>query len=160
MIPYSVYTAGNAMKPDEEPKVYATHQVREVLGTEYICRKIANRTGVYSRGTVLGLLCELAEVLADELLNGNRVKLGDLGTFGVSLHCTPADSYNNFSKRNIKSVDVNFTPSEMLLRSLSNAEFIQVQSRVKQRAAMKAVKAGESLSLSEMLRDARITPGE
>lgn len=160
MIPYSVYTAGNAMKPDEAPKAYAKHQVREVHSTDYICRKIAERTGVYSRGTVRGLLCELAEVLADELLNGNRVKLGDLGTFGVSLHCKPADSLNNFSKRNITSVNITFTPGEDLQRSLSRAEFVKVESRVKQRAAMKANKVGESLSLAEILRDARITPGE
>jgi predicted histone-like DNA-binding protein len=159
MIPYSVFTVGNAMKLDEAPKAYAKHQVRDVLSTEVLCRKVAEHSA-YSRGAVMGLLIELSEVLTEELLNGNRVKFGELGTFGVSLHCEPADREKDFTKSNIKSVDVTFTPSEVLLENLSYAEFIKVESRVKQRAAMKANKAGESLSLAEMLRDARITPGE
>ena len=140
MIQYSVFTSGKSIKPDEAPKAYATYQSREVMSTDALCRKIAKHSGIYSRGTVLGLLCELREVLTEELLNGNRVKFGELGTFGVSLHCKPASSIDKFTKRNITSVDVTFSPSDPLLDSLGNAEFVQVQTRDKQRAALKASK--------------------
>ena len=78
------------------------------------------------------------------LLNGNKVKFGELGTFGISLQSEPADSLAEFSAKNIKEVNIVFAPGEDFENLRSKAEFKLVSSRAVQAAALKAIKEGES----------------
>ena len=85
MINYSVYMKANPQDPSLPEKAYARNQVTEVWTLEKFCKHIADHNGVYSRGTVKGVISDMCECLVEQLLNGNRIQLGELGTFGISI---------------------------------------------------------------------------
>ena len=123
-------------------KAYARNQVSEVWSLEKFSKHIASHNGVYSRGTVKGVLADMCECLVEQLLNGNRIQLGELGTFGVSISCEGAESIEKFTSKNIKAVNILFMPGEDFENLVNKAEFNCVASRVAQEAVLKAEKAG------------------
>lgn len=145
MIDYSVYMMGNPIKPEEAPKAYAKNQVSEVWTIERFSRHIAEHNGVYSRGTVKGVISDMCECIVEQLLNGNKIQLGELGTFGISISCEGAESMEKFTAKNIKEVNILFAPGEDFENLIDRAEFNQVASRVAQAATLKAEKAGATI---------------
>lgn len=143
MINYSVYMFKNALMEESEEKAYARNQVSKVMSFDEFVRHISAHNGVFSRGTVKGVVSDTCNCLVELLLNGNKVKFGELGTFGISLQSEPADSLAEFSAKNIKEVNIVFTPGEDFENLRSKAEFKLVTSRAVQAAALKAVKEGE-----------------
>lgn len=144
MINYSVFMMANTMRPDEPSKAYAKNQVNEVWTLEKFSKHIADHNGVYSRGTVKGVISDMCECLVEQLLNGNKIKLGELGTFGISISSEGADSMDKFSAKNIKTVNIRFTPGDDFDNLISRAEFNPVSSRLAQAATLKAEKEGKT----------------
>lgn len=143
MIDYSVFLMSNPMKPAEEPKAYATNQVKERITLQKFVSHIADHNGVFTRGTVKGVVSDLCECLVEQLLAGNKVQLGELGDFSLSLSCTGAPSMKEFTANHIKEVNIVFTPGEDFANLRSRAEFNSVPSRLAQAATLKAEKTGE-----------------
>ena len=144
MINYSVYMKGNPSKPEEPEKAYARNQVSEVWPLEKFSKHIADHNGVYSRGTVKGVISDMCECLVEQLLNGNKIQLGELGTFGISISSMGADSLDKFTSKNIKAVNILFAPGVDFENLIGRAEFNLVASRSAQAATLKAEKAGET----------------
>lgn len=143
MINYSVYMKANPQDPSLPEKAYARNQVTEVWTLEKFCKHIADHNGVYSRGTVKGVISDMCECLVEQLLNGNRIQLGELGTFGISISSEGAESLEKFTSRNIKAVNILFMPGADFENLLGRADFNCVASRVAQEAVLKAEKTGE-----------------
>ena len=116
----------------------------EIWPLEKFAKHIADHNGVYSRGTVKGVLADSCECLVEQLLNGKKVELGELGTFGISLSCEGAPSVKEFSAKNIKAVNILFAPGTDFENLINRAEFNLVASRSAQAATLKAEKAGET----------------
>ena len=151
MINYSVFTWKNPMMDDAEEKAYAKNQVVKVLSFDEFVRHIASHNGVFSRGTVKGVVSDTCSCLVEQLLAGNKVQFGELGSFGVSLQCEPANSLAEFSAKNIQEVNIVFTPGEDFENLRSKAEFKLVTSRAVQAAALRAVKEGEdTINLADL----------
>ena len=144
MINYSVYMYSSPFMKDETPKAHARNQISEIWTLEKFAKHIADHNGVFSRGTVKGVLSNMCECLVEQLLNGNKIQLGELGTFGITLSSEGAESVDKFSSKNITGVNIRFTPGEDFADLISRAEFNRVSSRVAQQATLKAEKAGES----------------
>ena len=89
MINYSIMIMGTkpgTKKADiTETKAYGTAQVHEVLDMDDFCKHIADHNSPFSKGTVKGILTDAVCCLKEQLLAGNKVKLGDLGDFHVEL---------------------------------------------------------------------------
>lgn len=134
----------NHFSNDATPKAYAKNQVNEVWPIEKFAKHIADHNGVYSRGTVKGVLSDMCECLVEQLLNGNKIQLGELGTFGISISSEPAENLNDFSAKNIKEVNIVFSPGADFENLINRAKFNPVASRVVQNAALKAEKNGEA----------------
>lgn len=143
MIDYSVYMMRNPLKPELPEKAYAKNQVSEIWQLEKFAKHIADHNGVYSRGTVKGVLSDSCECLVEQLLNGKKVELGELGTFGISLSSEGAPSVKEFSAKNIKAVNILFAPGPDFENLINRAEFNLVASRAAQAATLKAEKAGD-----------------
>ena len=124
-------------------KAYAKNQVNEIWSLEKFAKHIASHNGVFSRGTVKGVLSDMCECLVEQLLNGNKIQLGELGTFGISISCDPAESLEKFTSKNIKAVNILFAPGEDFENLLHRAEFNSVASRAAQAATLKAEKGNE-----------------
>jgi len=145
MIDYSVCLLPNPFKPEEEPLAYGKNQIREIWSLEKFCQHIASHNSVYSRGMVKGILSDMCECLVEQLLNGNKIKLGELGDFSVSLSTNGAVSKDKFTEDNIKAVNIIFTPGDDFENLRPKAEFNLVASRAAQAAVLKAEKANETI---------------
>ena len=144
MIDYSVYMMRNPLKPDLPEKAYAKNQVSEIWNLEKFSKHISDHNGVYSRGTVKGVISDMCECLVEQLLNGMKIQMGELGTFGISISSEGADSIDKFTSKNIKTVNILFAPGTDFENLINRAEFNLVPSRLAQAATLKAEKAGEA----------------
>lgn len=160
MIDYSVYMMTPTFSRDETPKAYAKNQVSEIWTLEKFAKHIADHNGVYSRGTVKGVISDMCECLVEQLLNGNKIQLGELGTFGISISSEGAESIDKFTAKNIKAVNILFDPGKDFENMIDRADFNPVASRAAQIATLKAEKAGESMvDLAAAKGGSTTTPG-
>lgn len=142
MINYSIFMMLNQLMKDGKEKAYAKAQVKEVMTFQKFVQHIADHNGVYSRGTVKGVISDMCECLVEQLLEGKKVQLGELGSFWISLSCEGAESIDKFTQESIKAVNIIFTPGEDFENLIGKAEFNLVSSRIAQAATLKAEKAG------------------
>ena len=144
MIEYSIYMMGNPIKPEEPQKAYAKNQVREIWDLNKFCKHIASHNAGYSRGMVKAILSDMCDCIVEQLLNGNKIKLGEFGVFSISINCEGAESLEKFTAENIKNVNIKFSPGEDFEDLRSMAEFNPVASRAGQAAVLKAEKNNET----------------
>ena len=132
MIDYSVFMMKSTFAPDSKPKAYAKLQLRETWDMDRFAKYMAEHYRTYNRGMVKGLLTDVSACLAELLLKGIKVNLGELGTFGTTISCSGAESVEAFKKKDIKSLNVVFTPGGDLKDLVDRAEFNLVASRATQ----------------------------
>ena len=142
MINYSVFLLPNQMNKEEAPKAYARAQVKEVMTFRKFVDHIAEHGG-HKRGQVKGVLSDMCSCLVEQLLEGKKILLDDLGNFWISLTCVGAESCEAFTSKNITGVNIIFTPGEDFQNLINDAEFNLVASRTTQAASLKAEKMGE-----------------
>ena len=78
------------------------------------------------------------------LLEGKKIRMGDLGDFSVSLSSRGAADAQSFSAQNITDLKVIWEPGVAFKSLLPDAEFNLVASRAAQAKVIKAIKAGEN----------------
>ena len=142
MINYSVFLLPNQMNKEEAPKAYAKAQVKEVMTFRQFVAHIAEHGG-HKRGQVKGVLSDMCSCLVEQLLEGKKILLDDLGNFWISLTSMGAESCDAFTAKNITGVNIIFTPGDDFQNLIGRAEFNLVASRVAQAATLKAEKMGE-----------------
>lgn len=81
MIDYSIYMQSNPMDETAAPKAYAKAQMREAVTFDGFVTHIAEHNGVFSRGTVKGVISDACVCIVEHLLDGKKVQLGELGNF-------------------------------------------------------------------------------
>lgn len=132
----------NPIDESKPAKAYAKAQVKEVMSFRDFVNHISEHGG-YKRGQVKGVLSDMCSCLVEQLLEGKKVMLDELGNFWLSLSSDGAESCEAFSAKNITGVNIIFTPGEDFENLLSRASFNPVPSRSLQNAALKAEKKGE-----------------
>lgn len=126
-------------------KTYAQAQYRNITSFQAFSEKIAEATAL-DTGVVVGILTAAVRHLRKAFLNGEKVQLGDLGNFYVSLKSVPADSNNDFvTSYNIRSVKVKWEPTPRFNDLRSEAEFKRVASRDLNSKVIKAVDGNEEI---------------
>ena len=160
MIDYSTYMMTPSLDEEGTAKAYARAQMRELMTFDKFVKHIAEHNGVFSRGTVQGVILDMCECLVEMLLDGKKVQLGALGDFFVSLNTEGAASQEEFTAANIKGVSVVFTPGKDFEGLRDRAVFNPVASRVAQAATLKAEKAGEATVNLEAAKRKPSTPEE
>ena len=160
MIDYSIFMWKSPLKQDAVEMAYAKNQVRKVLTFDEFVRHISDHNGVFTRGTVKGVVSDTCSCLVEQLLMGHKVQCGELGIFGISITSEPAASLKEFSEDNIKEVNILFNPGEDFENLRSKAEFNLVASRAVQAATIKAVKANETTVDLEAAKRRNDTPDD
>lgn len=145
MIDYSIYLWKNPMDEKSVEMAYAKNQLKKVMTFDEFVKHISDHNGVFTRGTVKGVVSDTCTCLVEQLLNGYKVAFGELGVFSISLTCDPAPSLKEFSTDNIKAVNLLFTPGADFENLRSKAEFNLVTSRAVQAASIKALKEGADI---------------
>ena len=82
--------------------------------------------------------------MREQLLEGKKIRLGDLGDFSVSLSSKGAETADKFSAQNITGVNVVWDCGQEFKNLIADAEFNLVASRSAQAAVLKAIKNGET----------------
>ena len=144
MINYSVFMLPNPVDESKPAKAYAKAQVKEVMSYRKFVEHIADHGG-HKRGQVKGVLSDTCSCLVEQLLEGKKIVLDDLGSFWLSLSSTGAESCESFTSKNITGVKIIFTPGEDFENLLGRSEFNLVASRTTQAASLKAEKMGEDV---------------
>lgn len=140
------YSVSGRKKPNDEmatEKFYAQAQSKGTCDVEEIAEKISRATTM-TRGDVKGVIAALEDEIIDKLLNGEIVKLGDIGTFRVSLQSEGADTMENFTTSNIKRANVVFRPSARIQKELTGASYSLVAPTWANDATLSAIKNGEA----------------
>lgn len=79
------------------------------------------------------------------MLEGKRVKLGELGTFHAELQTEGARTTSEFSANNIKEVNIRWTPGKRFQNLRDDAEFKVVPSLVAQADAIEVIKNEDTI---------------
>lgn len=150
------------LEPATEKQAYAKNQVTKVMSFDDFVKHISDHNGVFTRGTVKGVVSDTCSCLVEQLLNGNKVQFGELGVFSISITCEPAPTLKEFTSDHIKEVNILFTPGPDFENLRSKAEFNLVTSRALQVASLKAVKENkDTIDLTALKKDGTSdAPGE
>ena len=123
---------------------FAIAQYTDVMNIEKFARHIATHGSVYSRADIAAILYLAVDCMREQLLEGKKIRLGDLGDFAINLTSKGAETADKFSAQNITGVNVVWTPGMEFKDLLADAEFNLVASRNAQAALLKAIKAGQT----------------
>lgn len=161
MINYSIYLRSNPMDKEEAPKAYGVAQYNSVMTIDKFAAHIASHGCVYSRADIAAVLTLAVDCLYEQLLAGQKIELGDLGAFCISLNCKGADSAEEFNPAvHIKRVKARWEMGDKFLNLTDEAVFHLVANRKQQAAVLKAVKSGDTtVDLNAGTSSGGTTPG-
>ena len=131
-----------ALVKTEKQNAFAVAQYTDVMTIEKFARHIATHGCVYSRADISAILYLAVDCMREMLLDGRKIRLGDLGDFSVSLSSKGAESADKFTAQNITGVNVVWDCGQEFKSLLAEAEFNLVASRSAQAALLKAIKSG------------------
>ena len=123
---------------------FATAQYTEVMTIEKFARHIADHGTTYSRADIMAILYMAVDCMREQLLEGKKIRLGELGDFSVALSSKGAETAEKFSSQNIQRVTVSWEPGSEFRNLLADAEFNLVATRSAQAAVLKAIKEGKT----------------
>ena len=129
----------------EVQNAYAIAQYADVMTIEKFAKHISTHGCVYSRADISAILYMAVDCMREQLLEGKKIRLGDLGDFSVSLQSKGAETAKAFTAQNITGVNVVWDCGQEFKNLLADAEFNLVASRSAQAAVLKAVQAGETV---------------
>ena len=121
-------------------KTYALAQVRQVLTLDDFAAHIASHNSKYGKGDIQCVLSEMVECMREQLLMGNKVCLGDMGSFYLALASEGTNAAALFTAENIKKVNVRWSVGKDFVNLRKDSEFELVPSRKAQSAAVAEAK--------------------
>ena len=143
MINYSVNARQNPQSEEEDVKYYANAQYIRNLDMAAFAKHIQSHGCVYSRADIQAILILADDCIREQLLEGNKVSLGELGAFSISLKSKGTRHSEDFLPVNIKEVNATWTPGPLFKDLRQDAKFNKVSSRAAQAATLAAETKGE-----------------
>ena len=134
-----------ALVKSEKQKAFATAQYTDVMTIEKFARHIATHGCVYSRADISAILYLAVDCMRELLLEGHKIRLGDLGDFSIALTSKGAEAADKFTAQNITAVNVVWDCGQEFKNLIADAEFNLVASRSAQAALLKAIKSGSTV---------------
>ena len=132
-----------ALVKTEKQNAFAVAQYTGVMNIDKFSRHISSHGSVYSRADIAAILYLTVDCMREQLLEGKKIRLGDLGDFSVSLSSKGVEDSNAFNAQNITGVKVIWEPGAEFKSLRDDAEFNLVASRDAQAAVIKAIKQGK-----------------
>jgi predicted histone-like DNA-binding protein len=119
MIKFNLIARRNPQQPDDPPKYYASNITQGVVDVRALADQIAERSTVTSIDT-LAVLEALLKVIPRELSNGKIVRLGDLGSFRLTIKSEGSDQPEQFNNSMIKGTNLHFRAGKLFRNVLNN----------------------------------------
>lgn len=116
----------NPSDKNSEVRVYPVAQMKKQVFLRDIAEHLADHGSPYSVGTILGLLTDAVHCMVENLKEGNRVDMEDLGDFFVSLSSDGAESSAKFRESMIKKINLRWQNSERMEKAMQGVglEFV------------------------------------
>lgn len=121
-IKYSVIQRPKPGDPSAPRKFYAIVQNDGEVSLRELADQIASISTVSPIDT-MAVLESLIQVIPNYMLNGQIVRLGELGSFFVTLSSEGADTEEAFTTSMIKRAKVNFRPGKLIKNKMKTATF-------------------------------------
>ena len=128
----------------EKQNAFAISQYTDVMTIEKFAKHITSHGSVYSRADISAILYMAVDCMREMLLEGKKIRLGDLGDFSILLASKGAETADKFTAQNITNVKVQWEPGQQFKNLLDDAEFNLVASRSAQAAVIKAIREGKT----------------
>ena len=128
----------------EKQNAFAISQYTDVMTIEKFAKHITSHGSVYSRADISAILYMAVDCMREMLLEGKKIRLGDLGDFSLLLGSKGAETADKFTAQNITNVKVQWDPGQQFKNLLDDAEFNLVASRSAQAAVLKAIREGKT----------------
>ena len=128
----------------EKQNAFAISQYTDVMTIEKFAKHITSHGSVYSRADISAILYMAVDCMREMLLEGKKIRLGDLGDFSLLLGSKGAETADKFTAQNTTNVKVQWEPGQQFKNLLEDAEFNLVASRSAQAAVIKAFKEGKT----------------
>ena len=128
----------------EKQNAFAISQYTDVMTIEKFAKHITSHGSVYSRADISAILYMAVDCMREMLLEGKKIRLGDLGDFSLLLGSKGAETADKFTAQNITQVKVQWEPGKEFKNLIDDAEFNLVASRSAQAAVLKAIRDGKS----------------
>lgn len=154
MINYSlaIRSAQPGTKKNEinETKAYGVAQISEVVTLNDFAEHISRHGSKYGKGDILAVLVEATTCMAEMLLAGKKIQLGDFGDFSVSIKTKGAKVASDFDASYIKAVNVVWKRGSIFKDLIKKAVFSIVPSRLAQAKAVEVAKSQETKQKGEL----------
>ena len=124
-VTYSVSPRINPRDKEAAPKFYAQAQARGDVSIREMAERIQS-TCTVTKADVYAVLVALEDVIVEALQNGEIVRLGELGTFQLSLSGKGAVTEEDYNTSLIKRAKINFRPGKVLAGALETLSFSKV----------------------------------
>ena len=144
MIDYAVVLLANPQKPDEAKKAYAFLQSRGTLRINDLADHMVSHGCNYDRGDIIAILVKLVSCSKELMLDGYRIELGDLGKLYLTVQSNGAKTKDEFTRANIKAVNVNFSASNLYNDLIQKVSLHKVPTRKAVAAALQAELEGKT----------------
>ncbi|MDO4229908.1 MAG: HU family DNA-binding protein [Capnocytophaga sp.] len=103
-------------------KWYANAVTSAKVGQKDIAKTISSKSSL-TVGDIANVIQNLLEELPKELVKGNSVKLGDFGTFRISISSEGVENEKDFNASMIKDVRIIFTPGVEMKQAIESISF-------------------------------------
>lgn len=119
---YKLIERGKPGDTSAPKKWYASPVYTEKVSLKKLAKEIAGRSSLTS-GDVLNVINNLLDELPAYLMRGNRVQLGDFGSFRLSFSSEGVEVAKDFNTNKIKGVKVLYTPGKDIKNQLDDIHF-------------------------------------
>ncbi len=113
----------NPSDPDAGKKWYPVQVTTKLVDETEVATLIAEGTTLNPMEALMAIR-RLRYVVQRMLLDGKSVRLGDWGSFNITLSSKGVEGKSELTARNIKSVNINFLPGAELREAMQDADFI------------------------------------
>ena len=127
MIDIQLTPRKNPNKLEQNPKYYPAVVSKGETTLKELTQQIAQMSSL-SRTDCVAVLTALLELLPQELLRGRIVRLGDLGSFRLTVKGEGLDQPSDFTSNAINKTQLRFNPGLEVKAQLQEAEFRLVTS--------------------------------
>jgi len=112
----------NPLKKDEPRKWFPVVKSLGTLSEKEVAKRISDETTLNPKEAEMAL-AQLEKVLVSGLLDGYTVKIGDWGTFQVTVNATGTEAEKDANASKITKVNVRFTAGKSLREAAQKATF-------------------------------------
>lgn len=97
MINYSISLRANPSDQDAPKKAYANAQYSEIMTLDKFAEHISTHGSKYNRADIQAVLIQAVDCMREQLLAGQRIQMGDLGTFSIHINSMGAESLETYN---------------------------------------------------------------